>query len=251
MKTNERYLEALAYMNVTMKNDNKLGHQWKYCNVTSKKVKGFENKRKAGKYLTNCCDGVQDALRIAGLPEAALCWYGGDGKIVWTNGKAKEEAMKYFFIKPTDGKTVNQLLNGNKLCDGDILLGYRGFCHTNCYYGGSNSFDSGHAYCSGTGEGAKFKKWIGTVTYKTKKVNWILRLKDRAHYRVQAGAFSDINKYNQQVDLLRRKGFQATMLIEDNMYKVQAGSFSGKTNAEKLVAQIQKKGISAFVKEVD
>ena len=83
MKTNERFLEALRHMNATMKIDNKAGHQWKYCNVTKKKVYGFENKRKAGKYLTNCVDGVQDALRIAGVK--ATAWYGGNGNIVWLN----------------------------------------------------------------------------------------------------------------------------------------------------------------------
>ena len=53
MKTNERFLDALKYMNSTMKNDNSLGHQWRYCNVTSKKAKGFEEARTKGKYLIN------------------------------------------------------------------------------------------------------------------------------------------------------------------------------------------------------
>ena len=252
MRTNERFLEALKYMNVTMKADNSVGNQWTYCNVSSKKVTGFENKRKQKKFRTNCVDGVQDGLRIAGVPQSALCWYGGDGKIVWTNSSAKENAKKYFSIISTGGKTVNQLYNEKRLCDGDILVGYQGFSHTNCYYGnGKHSFDSGHAFCTPkTGEGAKYKKWIGGLTYGTKKVNYILRLKDRASYRVQCGAFVDIEKYNEQVNLMRRKGFTSSMLIEDGMYKVQAGFFSGRTNAERLVSELAKKGISSFIKEV-
>ena len=248
MKTNEKFLEALQYMNATMKADNNAGHQWKYCNVTKKKVYGFENKRKAGKYLTNCVDGVQDALRIAGVK--ATAWYGGNGKIVWLNDHAKSDAKKYFNIISTGGKTVNQLYKEGQLCDGDILMGYQGFSHTNCYYGGTKSFDSGHAYCSGSGEGAKFKKWIGAMTYKTKKVNYILRLKDRAHYRVQAGAYTDINKFHEQAALLRKKGFSVVMLQEEGMYKAQVGHFAGKSNAERLLASLSKKGFSAFIKEV-
>ena len=250
MKTNERFLDALKYMNSTMKNDNSLGHQWRYCNVTSKKAKGFEEARTKGKYLINCVDGVQWALKIAGIPSSALCWYGTDGRIAWTKTGAKEAAQKYFSIISTQGKTVKQLYDSGQLCDGDILIGYQGMNHTNCYYGGSKSFDSGHAYCSGSGEEARFKKWIGSLAHKTKKVNWILRLKDRAHYRVQAGAFSDFDKYNEQAALMRKKGFAATMILEDGMYKVQAGYYSGKTNAEKMVAALAKKGISSFIKEV-
>lgn len=246
MKTNERYLEALRYMNATMKNDIALGHHWEYCNVTAKKVRGFENKRKRGKYLANCVDGVQDALRIAGIPEAALAWYGSDGEIAWCSGSAKADARKYFSIISTGGKTVNQLLRSGFLCDGDILLGYQGMCHTNSYYGGTKTFDSGHAYC----RGEYFRKWIGSVSHKNKKVNYILRLKDRACYRVQAGAFSDIAVYQQQAERLQKKGFQVAMICEDDMYKIQAGFFSGKTNADKLAARLARAGIAAYVKEV-
>lgn len=249
MKTNERYLEALKYMNATMKNDNKLGHQWKYCNVTSKKAKDFESTRKQGKYLINCVDGVQWACKLAGIPGNALCWYGGDGKIVWLNSHAKEDAKKVFEIKSAGGKTVNQLYNAGQLCDGDILT-YIGMNHTNSYYGGKYSFDSGHAYASGSGEGAKIKKFIGSLAHRNNKVAYILRIKDRAQYRVQAGAFSDINVFQQQAALLRKKGFSSVLVNEDGMYKLQAGLFSGKTNAERLVEKLNKAGISAFVKEV-
>jgi hypothetical protein len=249
MKTNERFLEALKYMNATMKADNAIGHQWKYCNVSSKKAKGgFEEKRKQKKYLTNCVDGVQDALRIAGVD--ALAWFGSNGKIAWTNEHAKEKAMQYLNIISTGGKTVNQLYESGNLCDGDILLGYQGFSHTNVYYGGQKSFDSGHAYCVGSGEGAKYRKWIGQLVCRNTKVNFILRLKDRAHYRVQAGAFNTLEECQKHKMLMHDKKFPAKIIEEDGMYKIQAGYFDGKTNAKRLEARLEKAGIAAFVKEV-
>ena len=251
MKTNERFLEALRYMNTTMQADDKAGHQWRYTNNQSKKVVGFNKKRKQGKYYSNCVDGVQDGLLLAGVPASALHWYGTVGEIAWTKANGKEEAKKYFSIKKTGGKTVNQLYKESFLCDGDILLGFQNVSHTCAYIGNGKSFDSGHTWCSPrSGNEAKYKKWIGSLTCKTSKVNYILRLKDRAHYRVQAGAYTDRDKYNEQAVLLRKKGFSVTMIQEDGMYKAQVGYFSGKTNAERLLASLAKKGFSAFMKEV-
>lgn len=251
MKTNERYLQALREMNSTMVNETKSGLKWRYSNSSSKQAHTFQLAMLNKKRYTNCCLGVWWGLRIAGVPDAALHWYGlKGGKIKWQNGNAKAEAEKYFEIIPTGGKTVKQLYNGGDLCDGDILLGYQAFGHTNSYIGGGQSFDSGHAFCKGSGEGAIFKKWIGGLTCKANKVNYIFRLRDRAHYRVQAGAYADIMKYHDQAALLRSKGFPCTMIQEDRMYKCQVGYFDGKTNADNLVAKLQRAGISAFAKEV-
>lgn len=248
MHKNEEFLKALSYMNTTLKADNKSGHQWKYCNVTKKKGKNFSDARKQGKYLINCVDGVVWALKIAGVN--TISWYGGDGKIVWLNDHAEANAKKNFEIKKTGGKTVAWLEKNAKLCDGDILLGYQGFCHTNVYYGHGKSYDSGHAYASGSGEGAKIKKLIGSLSHKNSKVNYILRLKDRAHYRVQAGAFTNLPEYTKNKEIIEKKGFPVSMVKEDNMYKIQIGYFSGKTNAERFAAKVAKKGISVFVKEI-
>jgi len=51
-------------------------------------------------------------------------------------------------------------------------------CHTNAYLGGNKSYDSGHAYCSGSGEGAVYNKWVGSLAHPNAKVGYILRLKD-------------------------------------------------------------------------
>lgn len=242
MRTNEVFLAALRDMSAAVNADYKAKRAWHYTN-TKKRYKTFEKARETNR-LTNCVDAVQMGLRKAGIPASALGWYGGKGKIVWDSDKARAEALKYFDVVTTGGKTVNQLKSGGHLCDGDILLGYQGMSHTNCYIGGNKSFDAGAS------EGAAFKRWIFQLKWGSKKVNRILRLKDRAHYRVQAGAYTDIGKYNAQEALVRRKGFPTTMIREDGMYKVQVGYFSGKTNAENLVAKLARNGISAFAKEV-
>ena len=242
MRTNELFLASLREMSAAVNADFRSKRPWHYTN-TKKRYKTFERARETNR-LTNCVDAVQMGLRKAGVPASALDWYGGNCRIVWDNEKARTEALKYFEVVPAYGQTVNQLHNGGKLCDGDILLGYHGMSHTNCYIGANKSFDAGAS------EGATFKRWIFKLKWGTKRVNWILRLKDRAHYRVQAGAYSNINKFQEQADMVRKAGFPVTLVHEDGMYKVQAGYFSGKTNADKLVTQLAKKGISAFAKEV-
>jgi hypothetical protein len=121
------------------------------------------------------------------------------------------------------------------------LLGYKGCHHTNAYVGGGKSFDSGGSWAKGSGEGARFTKWIGALAHKSMHPAYILRLKDRAHYRVQAGAYSDINEYNKQIAFLASKGYKNPVTIEeDGMKKIQLGYYDGKTNAEKFVAKLKK-----------
>lgn len=247
MTLHQKYMQALAYMNKTMKADNAAGHQWKYCNNTSKKAKGFQQARKQQKYLINCVDGVQWACKIAGIPGSALAWY-GNGGIVWCGKDAKKQAKKYFEIIKV-GKSVKQCYDKGLFCQGDILL-YQNIAHTNAYYQNGKSFDSGHAYATGSGEGARFNKWIGTLSHKNDVVAYIFRIKDRKHYRVQAGAYTDQTELNKQINFIKSKGFNVALIAEDGMTKIQVGYFSGKENAEKLVQKLAKKGINSFIKEI-
>ena len=254
MKTNERFLAALRQMNTVMKEDIKAGRKWRYSNSSAKQAHTFALARQKGKRYTNCVLAVWWGLREAGIPDNALHWMGGIGKIIWTTSTAKKNAEKYFEVISTGGKTVLSLYNAGKLCDGDVLLGFHSMQHTCVFFGGSTgkkSFDSGHSNCSGSGELAEFKRWISALTCKNYKVNYILRLKDRAHYRVQAGAFTDINVYNQEAARLKAAGFAVVQVIEDGYYKIQCGLFSGKSNANRLCDRLKAKGFDAFVKEVD
>lgn len=253
MRTNERFLQACRDMNTTMKADIKAGKKWKYSNSSARQEHTFDLARKKNKRYTNCLLAVWWALRIAGVPDSALHWMGGVHKIVWTTAKAKAEAQKYFKIISTGGKTVQQLWDKGLLCDGDIIMGFP-FTHTCVFYGGSTgkkSFDAGHAYCSGGGELAEFKKWIGSLTCKSNSTQYILRLKDRSHWRAQAGAYTSVAEYNKQVKRITDAGFpKPEQKFEDGMYKVQCGLFDGKSNCDRLVAKLKAKNIDAFTKEI-
>lgn len=247
MRANEKFLQSLCYMNSEMIKDKKADKPWRYTNV-KKRYATFEEARKHNR-LTNCVTGVQMGLLMAGLPSGINHWYGSQGKIVYTSDKGKKVVPQYFEIKHPN-KTTQTLYKNGELCDGDFLI-YKGMNHTNCYFGGDLSFDSGHAFTTPkSGELAVFNKWIGKLTYKTAKVGTILRLKDRAHYRVQCGAYSDIGKYEEQVQKVEEAGFKTTKIVEDGMMKVQVGYFSGKTNAERMAAHVREKGIDVFVKEI-
>lgn len=236
----EKYMDALAYMNATVKADIEAGHQWKYCNITKHKAKSFTDARRQGKYFINCVDGVQWACKLAGIPSSALAWYGSGG-LVWCGLTAKARAKKYFKIINIGNKTVKQCLDQGLLCEGDIIV-YANMSHTNAYYKDSKSFDSGHAFCTGSGEHAPFKKFIGSLRYPTQKVSCILRIKDRKHYRAQAGAYSDLNKAKaRKKELLEKWNIKSELKSEDGMYKVQVGYFDGKENCDKAVANFKKK----------
>lgn len=243
---NEVFLEKLSYMNKTMKSDISAGHVWKYCNSSGKKASGFEQARKQGKYLVNCVDGVQWAMKMAGCN--ATSWYGSTGKIAWLNNHAKADVEKHFTIIPVDNMTVKQLYDKKLLCDGDILT-YVNMSHTNAYIGHGKSFDSGHAYCTGSGEGAVFKKWIGALSCKSSKVAFILRAKDRAHYRVQCGSFSVRENAEKVKAKLVKLGYGCELKQVGDQTKVQVGHFDGKTNAEAMRDELVSKGIAAIITE--
>lgn len=249
MTTNEKFLEALQLMNKTMKADNAAGHQWKYTNA-KKRSKTFDAARKNGNYVTNCASGVDWGLLIAGVPPSAQAWYGAPGKIAWLNDHARADAKKYFNIIHVNGKkTVYQLYQSREICEGDIFT-YTFLSHTNVYIGNKKSFDSGHAYCNKSGEMAPFQKWIGSLAHKTAKVEYILRLKDRHRYRVQAGAYYQQAEADRQISKLKKLGFGVIVRRENGMIKLQTGLFDGKENAERQVKDLAKKGISAFVQEI-
>ena len=239
MPTCEKFVDALKSINKTMKEDIKAGRQWKYSNV-KKRNKTFAAARKNKNYLTNCASGVDWGLKIAGVPESALNWYGGKGSIVWVKNNAKAEAKKYFTIIDAKGKTVSQLWKNHQLCEGDVLT-YVNMTHTNAYIGDKKSFDSGHAYCTGNGEMAPFKKWIGNLANPNAKVAYILRLKDRLHYRVQSGAFKTKTELNKHLKELKSEKLDYETFVEGGYTKVQLGMFDSKENAEWFSADVYKK----------
>lgn len=246
------FIAAMKHLNTVMKQDNKNGHQWRYYNG-KRSENTFEKTRKAGKYYTNCMGGVAFAAKYAGVPGNALDWYGYKGSIHWNNSDAEKNCKKYFDIIPVKTKTVQQCMKDGTLRPGDIVT-YMTLGHTNAYYAENKSFDAGHAFCDGSGEGVAFKKWIGTTPYKGYKVAYILRLKSKGVvYRVQINAYTrKINADKCVAECFKKTGFPAFYeLMADGQYHVFCGSFESKANANDRVAAIRGAYPGAFIKEVN
>lgn len=66
-------------------------------------------------------------------------------------------------------------------------------------------------------------------------------------YRVQTGAFSSKSNAENQLKKIKDKGFDAVLVLSNNMYKVQIGAFSVKTNADRLLEDLDKSGFKGFI----
>lgn len=221
-------LASAKKLNRIMKADNKAGHQWRYYNG-KRSENTFQKTRAAGKYYTNCMGGVVFVCKDAGIPGTALDWYGNKGKINWSNANAKKNAEKYFDILNVKW-TLKQAIKYGLVQPGDILT-YSAMTHTNMYLGDNKSFDSGHAYCTGSGEGAPFTKWIGALVYSGKKIAYVFRQKSNCVYRVQVGAYNKLeNAQERLLDVTAESGF--TCFIEQtDMFRVYCGAFERPQNA--------------------
>ena len=88
---------------------------------------------------------------------------------------------------------------------------------------------------------AAFHKWIGSLAHGNAKVAYILRLKDRTHYRVQTGAFSTKSGLNGHLKVLKSKKIDYDLKTVGANTIVQVGYFSGKENAQRWAADFTKK----------
>lgn len=242
MHANEQFLRNLANMNTVVCAETRIGKKWRYKNSNQEDT--FELARTKGNRVVNCVLGVRWGLNGV-VPSAALHWYGAKNRIQWGDAKAEAEAKRYFDIINSGGKTVRALRRQGKLFPGDILT-YTSITHTNAYVGDGKSFDTGHAYCIGQ----RFRKWIGNLSCKNYRVAYIFRLKDRAHYRVQTGAFYGNAALEEHRDRLKAAGIDYVLIQDNGMIKVQVGFFSSRENAEKLVSALRKKKIDAIIREV-
>lgn len=222
MVTIQNLLAQMKRMNKVVKQDNAAGHQWRYYNG-KRSEPTFAKTRAAGKYITNCMGGISFACKAAGIPTAALQWYGGKNKIVWLSDHAKADAKKVFDIIPLH-KTVKKAVKKGMIQPGDILT-YESMQHTNAYYGDSLSFDTGHAYCTGSGEGAKYSKWIGSLAHPNRKIAYIFRLKGNNVYRVQVGSYSQKANADKRVLQVAQKSGFGCFIEQTDMYRVYCGSF--------------------------
>lgn len=242
----EDLIASMKKLNRVMKADNEAGNQWRYYN-TKRSESTFKATRAAKKFFTNCMGGVTFACKDAGISGSALDWYGDKGKIHWLSSRAKTEAKKVFDFIPLK-KTVKKGVRKGMIIPGDILT-YTTMTHTNAYFGDSQSFDTGHAYCTGNGEGAPFKKWIGTLAHSNKQVAYIVRLKGMNIYRVQVGAFAvKANADKRCAEVKEKSGFVCFEEQVDSMIKVFCGSFQNPRNAIDRVDDLERVGVTeAFI----
>ena len=174
----QEYCAYLVRMDLIVRDDIKAKKIWKYKNKnTSTLSKTFDAARKANNRYTNCVSGAQWGIVGIGIPREAIQWYGGADRIVWVGKDAEKNCKKYFHVLRVGNKTVKQCIKDGTVVPGDIIT-YVKLSHTNAYIGNGLSFDTGHAFCVGSGEGAKFKHWIDSTPYLGYKVAYVLRLKN-------------------------------------------------------------------------
>lgn len=269
----QKFIAKLMQYDQYMQYDNKNKKQWVYYNG-KKSAKTFWNARKNNKRWTNCVSGVQWAAVDSGLCGSdGICWYGQKGgNIRWTTKNAEANAKKYFNIYHINGKkTVKECVSDGTIKPGDIIT-YVSMNHTNVYLGNNRSFDSGHAYCAKSGEGAPFKKWCGGLSHGSQKVGCILRAKNsttqpsskptvpdtpkpapstpsvkpNVKYRVQCGSYKDVKNAKAMVKKMTAKGISASV-TNHGLWIAQAGIFSDKSNADRLAKTISAKGLPVAV----
>lgn len=240
----EQLVASMKKLNRIMKADNAEGHQWRYYN-SKRSEPTFQATRAAGKYYTNCMGGVSFACKDAGIPASALQWYGGQNKIVWLGDrdKSKANAKKVFDIFRIRDRTVRTCIRKGILQPGDIIT-YKNMTHTNALYSTEKSFDSGHAYCTGSGEGAKYNKWIGSVAHGGSKVAYIFRLKGDYTYRVQVGAYTSISNAQRRMAEVAQASGLGCFMEQTDCIRVYCGSFSIFTNAVDRLDDLQNHGIT-------
>ena len=241
MVTREDLIKSMKKLNKAVRQDIADGLPWRYYN-SKKSDPTFARTRATGKRCTNCMGGVAFACKDAGIPSSALQWYGGKDKIVWLNDHAKADAKKVFELIKLK-KTVKRGVRKGMIQPGDILT-YVSLTHTNAYYGDSLSYDTGHAYCTGSGEGAPYKKWIGSLAHGGRVVNYIFRVRGDYTYRVQVGAYSSKANADKRVaEVAQASGF-GCFVEQTDMYRVYCGSFQNARNAIDRVDDLARAGIS-------
>lgn len=249
-------LEQCAKFQKQLEADIAAGKNWEYHNPSKYLEEQWSNALKNNKRACNCALLARWALKEAGLiPQDTKIFYGKlGGTIQWGSG-TKEAVTATCDLINIQNRTVQQLINDGTLQPGDIVT-YVDLQHTNIYAGGGKWYDAGHAYCSGSGEGAIYKSWYGEGKYNNQKVGYIIRAKDNEEsdkptgemYIVQAGAYTKRSNADERVQKLKDFGFDCFVKFEDNFYKIQAGAYEKKENAEKQVEKLNKAGFSAFIR---
>lgn len=248
-------LEQCAKFQAQLTADLAAGKPWEYHNPSKYLEEQWANAIKKGKRACNCALLARWALKEAGMiPQTTGIFYGAKGgTIKWGSG-AKEAVSKTCDIIKVQTKTVKELISSGELLPGDIVT-YVDLQHTNIYAGGGKWYDAGHAYCSGSGEGAKYKSWYGAGTCDGQKVGYVIRQKGSGstttsrQYTVQAGSYKSKANADKQAAKIKAAGFDAIVKPgDDGQYKIQCDVFKDRDLAEVLVKKLKAKGFPAIIK---
>lgn len=256
-------LDQCAKFQKQLKADIADGKRWEYHNPGKYLEEQWDNAIKKQKRACNCALLARWALKEAGLiPQNTGIFYGKlGGTISWGAG-TKAAVTKVCELIHVGNKTVKQLIASGILRPGDIVT-YVDLQHTNIYAGNGKWYDAGHAYCSGSGEGATFKSWYGDGKYDGQKVGYIIRPKKSAtvtpepdpdpkpgakQYVVQAGSFMSKANAEKLFRKIKKAGFDVFVKKQEGEWKVQCGVFGVKKNAEDLKNKLKKAGFDAIIK---
>ncbi|WP_283680994.1 glucosaminidase domain-containing protein [Parablautia sp. Marseille-Q6255] len=242
-------LEQCKKFQKQLEHDISVGRKWEYHNPSKYLEEQWNKALKKGKRACNCALLARWALKEAGLiPQDTGIFYGKlGGSISWGAG-TKAAVTKTCDLIKIGNKTVKQLIASGDLQPGDIVT-YVDLQHTNIYAGNGKWYDAGHAYCSGSGEGAIYKSWHGVGQYDNQRVGYIIRRRVSSNeYIVQTGVFAVKSNAEKLFRKLKKKGFDALVKKCNGQWIVQCGAFSVKANAEALVAKLKAAGFSAIIK---
>lgn len=70
------------------------------------------------------------------------------------------------------------------------------------------------------------------------------------YYRVQTGAFRNLDKAEAMEDKLESLGYDTYMVKADDFYKVQVGAYKIKANADKMAAELEERGFPTYITTV-
>lgn len=250
-------LEQCAKFQARLSADLAAGKPWEYHNPSKYLEEQWANALSKDKRACNCALLARWALKEAGLiPQTTGIFYGAlGGTIKWGGGTQAAVSATCDIIK-VQSKTVKELISSGELLPGDIVT-YVDLQHTNIYAGDGKWYDAGHAYCSGSGEGAKYKSWYGAGTCDNQKVGYIIRRKASGNttassikqHIVQAGSYESKANADKQAAKIKAAGFDALVKMgDDGQYKIQCGVFENRSLAEALVKKLNAKGFAAIIK---
>ena len=236
-------------MNTTMMADIQSGKNWVYYNSGQKAT--FDSARSSGVYRCNCNLGVIWVYKKAGILPNVGNFYGNKGVLKCSDAVRKQLFEKFDLLDFGGKKTTAQLVASGDLKAGDIVF-YTALVHTNMCLGGTQFFDSGHAWCkTKSGDGAKFTKWVGNDPYADYKVGQVLRLKGNSvKYRVRVGIYGLYdNALKIESHIKQHANLDCFHEKVDNEYYVYCGSFSSYASATDRVSLLAQYNVPAVIEQ--